>query len=214
MSLGERVRRVLGRRLSFVVGRWYRAIFVDLGLEARALSTTFPDGAHVLDIGGGDGEPLNHLLRLRPDLQITTIDPGPEVGQWLASEYQAQVTRLPRTGLEDYLAAGQPSPDALLIADVLHHIPEAGRGRFLGSVNQLLERLPNLRIVVKDVEPGSLRARLGYWSDRYITGDRSVSLVSRAHLIHIFGEALGPLRHDETDLFVHDKPNYAIVFYR
>jgi hypothetical protein len=174
------------------VGRWYRAIFVNLDLEARALATAFPCDAHILDIGGGDGEPLNYLLRLRPDLRITTIDPGPEVGQWIASEYASRVTCLPKTGFEDYLGSGRAHPDALLIADVVHHIPEAERVRFLGSVAALL----------------------GFWSDRYITGDRSVSLISRAQLIALFETTLGPLRHEETPLFEQDRPNYAITFFR
>lgn len=214
MALGSAIRRMLGVRWARRAGRWYRAIFVDLAKEAAAIASVLPSDAHLLDIGGGDGEPLNHLLVLRPDLRITTIDPGPVAGQWVEPCFENRVTRLSDTTLAEYLEEGQADPDAILIADVLHHIPETARARFLDSVKVLLERSPKLRIIVKDVEPGSWRALLGYWSDRYITGDLHVSPISREQLERLFQEALGPLRHEDTNLFDADKPNYAISFFR
>jgi hypothetical protein len=214
MSLGAWIRGVLGARLARRAGRWYRMIFVDLAKEAAALAAAIPHDAHLLDIGGGDGEPLNHLLTLRPDLRITTLDPKPVVGQWIEARFESRVTRLAGTSLADYLAAGRPDPDAILIADVLHHIPVGARTAFLGSVKALLERAPNLRIIVKDVEPGFWRARLGLWSDRYITGDLDVSLISRENLVRLFDERLGPLHREDTNLFETDQPNYAITFFR
>ncbi len=214
MALGALIRRILGVRLARRAGRWYRAIFVDLSKVAAALAAVIPPAAHVLDIGGGDGEPLNHLLALRPDLRVTTLDPAPVVGQWIETCFDAQVTRLPRTSLAQYLDANRPAPDVVLIADVLHHIPPAARPLFLDSLSLLLQRVPRLRIVVKDVEPRSWRALLGYWSDRYITGDPGVSLISSDHLARLFEEALGPLCREDTNLFATDRPNYAIAFYR
>jgi hypothetical protein len=195
-------------------GRWYRSIFVDLAKEAAALATVIPPNSHLLDIGGGDGEPLNHLLELRPDLRVTTIDPGPVAGQWVEPRFEDRVTRLPGSSLEKYLADGRTDPDAILIADVMHHIPEAGRPGFLLSVRTLLARSPQLRIVVKDVEPGHWRALLGYWSDRYVTGDPHVSPISREQVVSLFEHALGPLRREETNLFEQDRPNYAIALFR
>jgi hypothetical protein len=214
VSPGAAFRRLLGPRLGRLAGGWYRAIFVDLTKVAAALAGVIPRSAHLLDIGGGDGQPLNHLLALRPDLRITTLDPGPLVGQWIDARFDAQVTRLPGTGIAEYLAAGRANPDAILIADVLHHIPETARADFLDSIGTLLNRVPQLRIIIKDVEPGSWRALLGSWADRYITGDRNVSLISRDRLEHLFIESLGPLRREDTALFETDRPNYAIAFYR
>ncbi|MHB8476268.1 MAG: class I SAM-dependent methyltransferase [Steroidobacteraceae bacterium] len=214
MSLGATVRRVLGPRLARRAGGWYRAIFVDLGKVAAAIAGVIPRGAHLLDIGGGDGQPLNYLLALRPDLRVTTLDPGPLAGQWIDARFDAQVTRLPGTGIAEYLAAGRADPDAILIADVMHHLPESSRASFLRSIRVLLERVPKLRIIVKDVEPGSWRALLGFWADRYITGDRDVGLISRDRLERLVIDALGPLRREDTDLFKTDPPNYAIAFHR
>jgi hypothetical protein len=196
------------------VGRAYRAIFVDLAKEAAALAAAIPPDARLLDIGGGDGEPLNHLLALRPDLRVTTIDPGPAAGQWIESRFETRVTRLSRTNLAEYIAQGCENPDVILIADVMHHIPEATRSSFLGSIGLLLERAPSMRIIVKDVEPGYWRAKLGFWSDRYITGDMDVAPIARERLARLFDEAFGSLRREDTNLFETDKPNYAIAFYR
>jgi hypothetical protein len=214
VALGPSIRRLLSPRLAHLAGRWYRAIFVDLAKVAVVLAAVIPRDAHVLDIGGGDGQPLNHLLALRPDLLITTLDPAPVVGQWIDERFSARVTRLPGTSLEQYLSSGATNPDAILIADVLHHIPESARSRFFDSVRILLERAPRLRIIVKDVEPGSWRAQLGYWSDLYITGDRHVSLISREGVARLLEESLGPLHCEDTNLFKVDKPNYAMTFYR
>lgn len=214
MALGAAIRRLLGARLARRAGLWYRSIFVDLAKVAEALAAVLPRDAHLLDIGGGDGQPLNHLLAMRPDLTITTLDPAPIVGQWIEGRFDSRVTRMPATSLAEYVSHSPANPDAILIADVMHHIPPAARQGFLASVRVLLDRAPKLRIIVKDVEPGSWRALLGFWSDRYVTGDRNVSLISLDNLTRLFEEALGPLHREETALFKADSPNYAIVFYR
>jgi hypothetical protein len=214
VPLGPAIRQLVGPRRARRLGRWYRAIFVDLHKEATALAAAIPRSAHVLDVGGGDGEPLNHLLSIREDVRVTTLDPGAVVGQWIEARFAPRVVRLPGTSLADYVKSGRPEPDVILIADVLHHVPQAQRPVFLQHVRTLLDRAPLLRIIVKDVEPGSWRSLLGYWSDRYITGDAGVSPITRDRLLKLLQETLGPLRHEHTDLFQIDSPNYAIVFYR
>jgi hypothetical protein len=214
MSIGPVIRSFLGPRLARRAGEDYRAIYVDLAKVAEALATVIPSDAHLLDVGGGDGQPLNHLLSTRPDLTITTLDPAPVVGQWIDACYEGQIKRLPRTSLAEFTARSHAYPNAILIADVMHHVPSAARHKFLDSVGVLLDRVPGLRIIVKDVEPGHWRALLGFWSDRYITGDRNVSLISRDRVTLLFEEVLGPLHREDTNLFTKDAPNYAIVFYR
>jgi hypothetical protein len=214
MSVGSAIRRLLGTRLARRAGRWYRTIYVDLDKMALALAEAIPRDAHLLDIGGGDGQPLNHLLALRSDLRVTTIDPAPVVGQWIEAQYLGQCTRLPGTTLAEYLTSARANPDTILIADVMHHIPETARDCFIESVRVLLERVPELQIILKDVEPGSWRALLGFWSDRYVTGDRNVRLISCDNLTKLFEGVLGPLSRHDTNLFKTDKPNYAIVLHR
>jgi hypothetical protein len=214
VPLGPAIRRLLGPDLARRAGLRYRAIYVDLAKVGAALAAVMPRDAFVLDIGGGDGQPLNHLLALRPDLMITTLDPAPVVGQWIEGRFDGQVKRLPGTTLAEYISRGFADPDSILIADVMHHIPQTTRHVFLESIGVLLDRKPGLRIIVKDVEPGYWRASLGYWSDRYITGDRNVSLISSDDMTELFREALGPLHREDTNLFETDSPNYALVFSR
>ena len=214
MALGPLIRRFLGPRLASRAGANYRAIYVDLAKVAAALAAVIPRDAHLLDVGGGDGQPLNHLLSIRPDLTITTLDPAPLVGQWIDARHAGQVKRLPRTSLAEFVACPHANPDVILIADVMHHIPRSARPKFLDSVGILLDRIPGLRVIVKDVEPGHWRALFGFWSDRYVTGDRNVSLISRDDVTRLFEEILGPLHREDTDLFKKDGPNYAVVFRR
>lgn len=195
-------------------GERYRSIYVDLAKVAAALAAAIPRDAHLLDVGGGDGQPINHLLSRRPDLTITTLDLAPVVGQWIDARYDGQVTRLPRTSLAEFVARPRVHPDVILIADVIHHIPESARHKFLDSVAVLLGRVPSLCIIVKDMEPGHWRTLLSSWSDRYVTGDRNVSLISKDEVTRLFEEVLGPLQREDTDLFEMDGPNYAIVFRR
>src|ERR1700676_4463622 len=209
MAVGPAIRRLLGPRLARRAGLYYRSLFVDLGHVAAALVGVLPRDAHLLDVGGGDGQPLNQLLALRPDLMITTLDPAPVVRKWIEGLFAGGVTRMPATTLAEYVSRGLKDPDALLIADVMHHIPQTARRGFLDSVRVLLDRKPALRIIVKDVEPGYWRSLLGYWSDRYITGDGNVSLISSHAMTSLFEEALGPLHCEETSLFKMDRPHYA-----
>jgi hypothetical protein len=214
MALGPLIRRCLGPRRARWAGEHYRAIYVDLAKLAAALAAVIPRNAHLLDVGGGDGQPINHLLSGRPDLTITTLDPAPVVGQWINPRFEGQVKRLPRTSLAEFVAGPHAHPDVILIADVMHHIPKSARHKFLDSVGVLLDRGADLRIIVKDVEPGHWLALLGLWSDRYVTGDRNVSLISRDDVTRVFEEVLGPMHREDTDLFKKDAPNYAIVFRR
>ena len=212
MPLGRRIRSLLGDRHARVVGRAYRSLFVDMTQATSAIAAQIPSRAHVLDVGGGDGEPLNHLLDQRADIRVSTIDLAPSVGEWIAPAHLARVERLPATRLQDYETSGRPLPDVLLLSDVMHHVPVGERDALLRCAARLWDRRPTLRIIVKDVEPGHLRSVLGYLSDRYVTGDRFVSLVSRHELKASMGRACPALHCFETALYALDKPNYALVF--
>ncbi len=214
MALGPTVRRFLGPRLGRTAGRCYRAVFVDLDEVAQAVTTWLPPAARLLDIGGGDGEALNRLLTRRPDVHVTTLDTSALLAQYLEPRFEAQVTRLPCTTLAQYLDQATEEPQVVLLADVLHHVPPAARPDLLAGLARLLERVASLRIIVKDIEPGSWRAWLACWTDRYITGDRHVDPISRAELIRLFTTHLGELRWQESDLIRRDHPNYAVAFFR
>ena len=94
MSIGSAVRGLLGTRLSRAIGHYYRAAFVDLAKVAQAISVSIPENSLVLDVGGGDGEPLNYLLELRTDIRVTSIDLASEVGHWIEPIHSARVVRI------------------------------------------------------------------------------------------------------------------------
>jgi Methyltransferase domain len=213
MSLGRVVRTLLGDRLSRSVGHGYRRIFVDLAQVSAVIAAAIPARGHVLDVGGGDGEPLNFLLHLRPDIRVTTIDPGERVGQWIVPCHDTRVVRLPRTSLQQYLASNRPAPDVVLLSDVVHHVPPNARAALFAAIGAMLRKYPGIRLIVKDVEPGHWRARLGYLSDRYVTGDRHVQPVSRSEICAL-ASACGPLDCRDTGLSAVDPPNYVLVFSR
>ena len=214
MALGPTVRHLLGPRLAYVASRRYRAIFVDLDALANAIAPWIPSNAHLLDVGGGDGDALNYLLAQRPDLTVTTLDTAPVVGQYIAKHFEERVNRLPKTRLADYVERGAPAPQAVLLSDVLHHIPPAERPSLLRCLATLLDRTANLQIIIKDIEPGSWRASLARWTDHHITGDKGVCPIGRDELVALFTEQLGTIRWKESQLHKVDRPNYAIAFYR
>ena len=214
MPIGARIRAMLGDRRARQVGAMYRAFFADMAAEAAMLAEEVPQGARVLDIGGGDGVPLNNLLNLRSDITATSIDPASVVGQWIEPRHDARVKRMPGTTLEAFLRSAPAMPDVVLLCDVMHHIPAGARPAFLDSLTRLAIAAPRLKLIVKDVEPGYPRALLGYWADLYITGDRNVKPIGRDEVRRLVGKALPGFSCRETSLFTQDSPNYALVFFR
>jgi cyclopropane fatty-acyl-phospholipid synthase-like methyltransferase len=192
----------------------YRSIFVDLELVIDQLAALTPDGAHVLDIGGGDGAPINGLASRRPDVTVTMIDPGESVGGWIEDRFTNRVSRLPHTPLAQYLAAAASLPDIVFLLDVIHHVPVTERPDFFAELGRYLDHKPGARVLIKDVQPGPLRATMGLWSDRYITGDRNVSLVGRCELKNSLATHLGPISCRETGLYELDAPNYMLEIQR
>ena len=213
-AIGRLVRTILGKRASRWVGRWYRAVFVDLDVVAQIVAREIPSAAHVLDVGGGDGALVDRLLDLRPDIVVTTLDVAPAVGQWIAERHSPRVNRMPSTSLQDYLASGGRPAQAILLTDVMHHVPAEARNGLLQTITSMLSASPSPRVIVKDVEPGHWRSRLGYLSDRYVTGDRNVRLVSRSDLVAAIRRIESAIQCSETELFTRDRPNYAVVFWR
>jgi 2-polyprenyl-3-methyl-5-hydroxy-6-metoxy-1,4-benzoquinol methylase len=209
VSPGQLVRRVLGPRLFKPLGRLYRSVFVDLD----AVSASFPalpPNARVLEVGGGDGQMLSALLARFPDARATMIDVSAQLGGALEPAVRARVEVLPSTSMRKYAELGRPAPDLISVCDVVHHVPPALREEFFGDLARLLG--PHTSLVIKDIRPGSPRARLSYLADRYISGDQQVSLIGEDALEALVKRSLPRLRPTRTSLIDRDGPNYAIVF--
>jgi len=210
VSLGSLARRLLDARLLARAARSYRALFVDLDAVADCFPET-PQGAQLLDVGSGDGELLNRILARHPGLRATMVDLAPSTGIALRPELRDRVRLLPATSLAAYRALGDAPPDVILLSDVLHHVPQEARGRFLGEVAAIVADRP-VRLVVKEVAPGGMRARLGRLADRWVSGDRNVELIAPDELRALVARSLPRLRAHDTPLLERDPPNYCVVF--
>ena len=205
MSVGTLARKLLGKRFHSVAKR-YRAVFVSLDAVAKTVSKYLPEGALVLDVGGGDGAPLNHLLNGRPDLRIIMLDVASSVGNAVEERFANRVSRQARTELAEYDGA---RPDAILLMDVVHHVPQPERHAFFRDLGALLDRHKVGRVIVKDVARGGIRSWVALMADRYISGDRQVHFYSIEELRRTL-EQFGPVH--ETELYSLDAPNYCSGF--
>lgn len=213
MSIGSLARKILGKKLFPLVGRYYRSIFVDLEKVARLMSKEIPESANVLDVGGGDGELLNHLLANRSDIKVTMIDLRKDIGSAILKDFRGRVCLLPETSMRRFLETNKEKRDAIIISDVIHHISPTDRLSFLQGLKEFIDQ-SQATLLIKDVEPGYFISRLGYLSDRYITGDKNVSFISRIELQSLVDAALGCVVINEISLFLEDKPNYLLSIKR
>ena len=210
MTVGSLARRLLGDRLFVRAAGFYRALFVDLDAVADCLPR-FAPGTELLDVGGGDGALLDRVLARNPGTRATLVDLAPRVGMAIAAERRARVRCLPATRLAACRERGAPAPDVVLVSDLLHHVPPSERESLLRDVRALAGDRP-LQLVVKDVAPGGLRARLGVLADRYVSGDRGVELLTPDAACELVRRVFPELQPTATPLLERDAPNYCLVF--
>lgn len=207
MTIGSFVRGLLGGR-ERQVAALYRRVFVDLSSTTRKIETSIPQGAKVVDIGGGDGEALNFLLAARPDLTVIMLDPSPRAGVYLNACFQSRVRIVEATSLEQY-AADFSDAGAVLVSDVVHHVPKDRRIAFLRKAASLLAT--DGVLIVKEFAPGGVVSRLGLWSDHYISGEHQVEFMRPDELRALVSNSTGMSGGDEL-LGPAEHPNYAIAF--
>lgn len=208
MPIGPAIRRSVGPKLERQLSAIYRRVFVDLGAVANVLAEYCPRDARLLDVGGGDGELLNKLLVLRPDLTLDMVDIATTIGKFIEPSLEQRIRRFPATPVEALpdLPGGY---GAALISDVMHHLSPDYRRDFLSAVRAKLT--PSAPLFVKDIEPGHPIASLSLFCDRHISGDKSVSLVSMAELTEL-GSHLSACSCEEIGLLAANRPNYIMRF--
>ncbi|MEW1638443.1 methyltransferase [Streptomyces sp. NPDC093801] len=135
-----------------------RAVF-DAGMasfsgqedELVARSYPFPDGARVVDVGGGRGGLLRAVLRRGPALEGVLFDRPATVAGHLLDE-PALAGRW-RTEGGDFFEAVPPGGDFYLLKHILHDWDDEAALRVLGSVRRAAA--PGARLLVVDaVLPG------------------------------------------------------------
>ncbi len=212
MTIGAFTRKLLGENFQ-VVGRIYRSIFVDLNAVANSISAYIPQGAMIIDVGGGSGHLLNHLLSLREDLEVKMLDLSPTLGDAISECHLPKVDMYPETSMAEFSCDNNGKALVVLISDVIHHVPVEARATFFSGLNALLQNNNGASIIIKDVEPGHIRSLLGFLADRYVSGDKNVSLIDRDEVTKKMFEPFGDsITTHETNLFNIDKPNFALVF--
>ena len=210
MSPGQMARRLLGRRAFRLLGRAYRRVFVDLRKVVQSFPP-LPEGAEILDVGGGDGEVVNLLLARFPSVRLTMIDLGDNIGTALDPRYRDRVRILPKTSVAAYAQQADEPPDVLILSDVLHHIPVDQRVGFFEDLENLV-RGKAVTLIVKEVAPDGVRSRCAYLADRYISGDHNVAFLGPAQLKALVLGTFSSATAEETRLIHTDFPNYALVF--
>lgn len=208
MKIGPALRRMMPPTLERKAAGLYRGVFVDLSKVARCLAEQLPVNAHLLDIGGGDGELVNELLVLRPDLHISMVDVAGSVGRFVEPRHRDVVALYPEEALEIHLELKAGAYKAVLVSDVMHHLSLPYRPVFLGHLHRAL--CADGEIFIKDIEPGYHIATLSLLCDKYISGDRSVALLSQAELQAMAAEVLPAHSSIELGLFKIDQPNYLL----
>ncbi|HTI67147.1 MAG TPA: class I SAM-dependent methyltransferase [Caulobacteraceae bacterium] len=125
-----------------------------------------------------------------------------QIGTFITTEHSNRATLLPATSVE----AVTGRFDVITLADVVHHVPPAQRPGFFASIAQTATRTGCQALLVKDIQPGGLRANLAMWGDWYTTGDRQVRQLAP--------EALAFPGFALTHTAMPDHPNYGAVFRR
>ena len=167
MRPGPLIRKLFGR-YEHGVAEAYRRIFIDLDDFAKVTRHWVPDANRILEVGCGEGAMTERIVRTYPNATVTSIDITPNVGR-LYRGPKERVTFCQET--IEALAAREPaSYDLVILADVMHHVPQEIRDSLMAAIRQALA--PSGSLVFKDwvISNGPI-----HWlcdsSDRYLTGD-------------------------------------------
>ncbi len=177
MSIGPKIRRLLGP-VEAPISSAYRSMFVSITSLGEELARV-PFGPRVLEVGVGDGMVAAQILSRRTDATVLGIDLAENPGGLFEGD-RSRVTF--RTISTSDLLAEKPEPfDAIMIADVLHHVPVEARAGLLADVDALLAE-DGILIVKESVVMKSIGYWMGHFSDYWITGDKNVSYLRETDL--------------------------------
>ncbi|WP_456410480.1 class I SAM-dependent methyltransferase [Oceanithermus sp.] len=146
-------------RLGWLFARWGHRTYPEWAEPIlRDWLAERPEGARIVDLGGGTGVLTRMARRFRPGLDYWVVDPAggmlryaPEGVRTLAARAEA----LPFQGA---------SVDGVMIGEALHHFtdPQAA----LAEVARILR--PGGGLWIYDFDPGRSVGRLVYWGERLV----------------------------------------------
>jgi 2-polyprenyl-3-methyl-5-hydroxy-6-metoxy-1,4-benzoquinol methylase len=166
-SLGARLRFYFGRHEKSIT-EIYRRIFMNLDAFSKEVGFRIKAN-NILEVGCGEGLLTERLHKIYPTALIVGIDISSRVGR-LFSKSPPNVFFLNRT-VQSVEFEYKKYFDLIVICDVLHHVPKQDIPSLLRSVAQMMK--PGGTLVIKEWQKKwNLIYLLGYFSDRWITGDR------------------------------------------
>lgn len=209
ITLGRLTRKLLGKNFNSI-GKIYRAFFLDVETFIASLPK-FEDGEILIDIGSGDGEILDKILTHNKNIKAHAIDISPSIGGMIRDENLPRVQLIPGYSIRQYRdSKAFKNAKYLILSDVLHHIPRNERDKFFDELFLLCNRRTNL--IIKDVEPGFLKATLSLLADKHISGDKQTSLISQDEIISKIKDRYPKIEIKKTLLIKKNPPNYCLVF--
>ena len=188
MPIGPFIRRLFGPYETTVTDAW-RSISIDIDAYVDGVRNWVPSAERILEVGCGEGAVTERLVRVYPDAEIIGIDVASNVGRLYAGPPGR--ARFLKTTIEEFAVTSPGTFDLVVLADVLHHVPQDLRGSILDTIKGLL--VPGGSLAFKEWERRFSPIHwFGYFSDRWITGDR-ISYMNREEilerLIHSFGKS-------------------------
>ncbi|GLH95734.1 class I SAM-dependent methyltransferase [Phytohabitans aurantiacus] len=193
MGIGTAIRHRMGR-FEEPAAELYRSFFIDLEALVKQLSHV-GEPKRILEIGCGDGALGQRLTQTFKQADYLGIDPAETAGRGFRGDTARAEFRSMTSS--DLRAEAPDAFDLVVIVDVLHHVPAHMRRDLLNDAATLTA--PGGRIVVKEWLWGRLIAgRLGYWADRYITGDKDVDFMTEPQLQKTLADSLPEFTVCET----------------
>ena len=209
MSIGPTVRRLLGP-IEAPISSAYRSMFINVR-DLGAAITEVPFGPRVLEVGVGDGMIASQVISRRNDATVLGIDLAENPGSLFEGD-RARV-QFRSVSTSDLLAENPEPFDAIVIADVLHHVPPSIRSELLSDVSKLLAN-DGVLFVKETVVVTSPGYWMGKFSDRFITGDRNVSFLRESDLKRLIVENVSGLVPFDRSTIRPWKTNLLLVWRR
>lgn len=168
MPLGSFVRGLFGRHEA-AISELYRNLFFDADEFVHTVKRWVPTATNILEVGCGEGAITQRLAKAYSNSSIVGIDITSRLGRLYGGRTDS--VRFLETTVQDLAAMHPGHFDLIVLADVLHHVPDAIRQQLLDSIRLLMA--PGGNFIFKEWE----RTRtpiywLCYLSDRWLTGDR------------------------------------------
>ena len=183
--LGARVRRLFGPHERLISELW-RAAFFDLDAFVDQIHRWQPEARAILEVGCGEGAVAERLTARYPNARYLGVDLCAAPGRL----YEGDRAVFRREPVQHTASQSPASFDLVVIADVLHHVPQTERPSLLGALRRACR--PGGLVVVKDwTKDRSLQTALALFADRHITQDEDVALMPPDAFRDLLAEAFG-----------------------